>query len=407
MVLRMPPMPLGDRYVFPDELPMIEETHPVDLYLCNDCGLTQLLEVLDATEIYGEYIYKTGDSLGFVEHLKRSASIILGRFKPEKGSLIVDIGSNDGSYLKLYHAEGMEVLGVEPASSIAKGASLGNVPTINGFFSKEVAENVVKDYGEASIVTTNNTFANIDDLHGFVESVKSIMKEDGVFILETGYILDLLSRTIFDNIYHEHLSYFSIKPLRRFFDSMDMELFDVDRITPKGGSIRCYVRLRGGMRHNGSGSVDGLLRIEEFSGVHEKRIFADFSQRLQRIKDQIHDAIRDTHGRGQKIAAYGASVGVTTALYNFDFSREQLLFLADDNARRQGLYSPGKHIPVLSPMELINRHIDYVFILSWIYNDSIVKRNEEYLSIGGKFITILPEFRIVTGRQQEQAKLGP
>ena len=396
MVLHMSPTTLGDHYISFDELSMKEKTHPVDIYLCGDCGLAQLLEVLDATEVYGRYIYKTSDSLGLVEHFDKSVSIILKKFKPEKRSLIVDIGSNDGSYLKLYQSKGMQVLGVEPASSIAKGASLDNVPTINEFFSKKVAESIVKDYGKASIVTANNTFANIDNLHDFVENVKSIMKEDGVFIFETGYILDLLSKVIFDNIYHEHLSYFSIKPLERFFDSMGMELFDVDRIPPKGGSIRCYVQLHGGKRHR-SDSVNELLRIEKYSGIHERKIFADFSQRLHEIKDQIHKTIRDIHTRGEKVAAYGASVGVTTALYNFYLDQRQLLFLADDNARRQGLYSPGKHIPVLSPLELVNQHIDYTFILAWMYNDSIIKRNKEYLAIGGKFITILPEFMIVAG----------
>ena len=177
---------------------------------------------------------------------------------------------------------------------------------------------------------------------------------------------------------------------------MGMELFDVDRISPKGGSIRCYVQLNGGMKHR-SDSVNELLRIEKYSGIHERKIFADFSQSLHEIKDQIHKTIRDIHTRGEKVAAYGASVGVTTALYNFDLDQKQLLFLADDNARRQGLYSPGKHITVLSPLELVNQHIDYTFILAWMYNDSIIKRNKEYLAIGGKFITILPEFRIVTG----------
>jgi SAM-dependent methyltransferase len=397
MVLHMSPTPLGDHYISADELSMMEKTHPVDLYLCGDCGLAQLPETLDATEVYGRYIYKTSDSLGLVEHFDKSVSIVIEKFKPEKGSLIVDIGSNDGSYLKLYQSKGMQVLGVEPASSIAKGASLANVPTINEFFSKKVAEGIVKNYGKASIVTANNTFANIDNLRDFVENMKSILKEDGIFIFETGYVLDLLSKVIFDNIYHEHLSYFSIKPLELFFGSMGMELFDVDRISPKGGSIRCYVQLRRGKRHR-SDSVNGLLRIETSSGIHERNIFADFSQRLLRIKDQIHKTIKDIHARGEKVAAYGASVGVTTALYNFDLDQKQLLFLADDNVRRQGLYSPGKHMPVLSPQELVNQHIDYTFILAWMYNDSIIKRNKEYLAIGGKFITILPEFMIVTGR---------
>lgn len=396
MVLHMSPTPLGDHYITSDELSMIEKTHPVDLYLCSDCGLAQLPEVLDATEVYGRYIYKTSDSLGLVEHFGKSVSIILEKFKPEKRSLIVDIGSNDGSYLKLYQSNGMQVLGVEPASSIAKGASLANVPTINEFFSKRVAEIIVKDYGKVSIVTANNTFANIDNLHDFVENIKSIMKEDGVFIFETGYVLDLLSNIIFDNIYHEHLSYFSIKPLERFFDSLGMELFDVDRIPPKGGSIRCYVQFHGGMRHRSNG-VNELLRIEKSSGMHERKIFAEFAQRLHGIKDQIHKTIRDINTRGETVAAYGASVGVTTALYNFDLDQKQLLFLADDNARRQGLYSPGKHMPVLSPQELVNQHVDYTFILAWMYNDSIIKRNKEYLAIGGKFITILPEFRIIAG----------
>jgi len=395
MVLHMLPTPLGDHYISSDELLMKEKTYPVDLYLCSDCGLAQLPEVLDATEIYGRYIYKTSDSLGLVEHFNKSVSIIMTKFKLEKGSLIVDIGSNDGSYLKLYQSKGMGVLGVEPASRIAKDATLANVPTINGFFSEKVAENIVKDYGKAAIVTANNTFANIDNLPDFIDNVKRIMREESVFIFETGYVLDLLSKTIFDNIYHEHLSYFSIKPLVVFFNSMGMELFDVDRITPKGGSIRCYVQLKSGMRRR-SDEVNELLSIEKSAGIHEGKIFADFGRRLHTIKNQIHNASRDILARGEKVAAYGASVGVTTALFNFDLDQSQLSFLADDNARRQGLYSPGKHLPVLSPVELVKQHIDYTFILAWMYNDSIIKRNKEYLDNGGKFITILPDFKIVT-----------
>lgn len=390
-VLRMSPTPLGDHYVSSDELSIKEKTYPVDLYLCSDCGLTQLLDVVDAKEIYARYIYKTSDSLGLIEHFNTSVSAILQKFRLEKGSLIVDIGSNDGSYLKIYQSRGMKVVGVEPAAGIAKNASLSGVPTINEFFGKESAESIVKDHGKASIVTSNNTFANIDDLHDFVNNVKRIMEKDGIFVFETGYVLDLLSKTIFDNIYHEHLSYFSIKPLERFFDSMGMELFDVDRITPKGGSIRCYVQLRGGGRPR-SDSIDKLLWNEKSSGIHEKKAFDDFIRKLRGIGEEIHKIIKDIHARGEKVAAYGASVGVTTALYNFGLGQEQLLFLADDNIRRQGLYSPGKHMPVLSPGELVDRHVEYAVILAWMYNDPIIKRNREYLSAGGKFITILPEF---------------
>ncbi|MFH0886893.1 MAG: class I SAM-dependent methyltransferase [bacterium] len=394
LALHMSPTPLGDHYISRDELSLKEKVYPVDLYLCGDCGLAQLPDVLDATEVYGRYIYKTSDSLGLIEHFAKSVSIIMEKFTPRKGSLIVDIGSNDGSYLKLYQSKGMEVLGVEPASSIAKDASLNKVPTINEFFGTKVAESIVNDRGKASLVTSNNTFANIDNLPDFVNNVKRVMKKDGVFIFETGYVLDLLSKTIFDNIYHEHLSYFSIKPLEKFFKSMDMELFDVDRIEPKGGSIRCYVQLKGGMRHR-SDSVDELLRIEKSSVIHKKKIFSDFGRRLHTIKDRIHETIKDIQTRGEKVAAYGASVGVTTALYNFDLDQRQLLFLADDNVRRQGLYSPGKHVPVLSPLELVNQHIDYTFILAWMYNDFIIGRNKKYFDSGGKFVTILQEFKII------------
>jgi SAM-dependent methyltransferase len=395
-VFHMSPTPPGDHYISADELSIKEKTYPVDLYLCNDCGLTQLLEVVDAAEIYDRYIYKTSDSLGLIEHFNRGVLTILQKSQLEKGSLIVDIGSNDGSYLKIYQSKGMKVVGIEPASSIAREASLENVPTINEFFNKKVSESIVKDYGKASIVTANNIFANIDDLHDFVGNVKCIMKKDGIFIFETGYVLDLLSKAIFDNIHHEHLSYFSIKPLERFFDAIGMELFDVDRIAPKGGSIRCYVQLRGGMRQRFD-NVDKLLRVEKSSGIHEKKIFIDFSQRLHGIKEQIHKIIGDMHARGEKVAAYGASIGVTAALYNFDLCQKQLLFLVDDNVRRQGLYSPGKHLPVLSPRELVKQHIELTIILAWMYNVPIIKGNKEYLSIGGKFVTILPEFKTITG----------
>jgi hypothetical protein len=398
MALTMAAMPIGDEYLPKSKLAKEQPLFPVEMFLCEQCGHAQLLDVIDPGSIYSEYIYRTSDSLGLVRHFGDAVETLLGRYSPKPGSLVVDIGSNDGSFLRTFQKSNMKVIGIEPATRIAKGAQGAGVETVNEFFSSSLARKLRHLKGPAKIMTCNNAFANIDDLEDLVEGVRHWLCDDGIFVLETGYLVDLLEKTIFDNIYHEHISYFSVKPLERFFSRHGLDLVDVERIDTKGGSIRCVAQHAKGPRSRSS-RVPELMALEKELGVQQPQIFYDFAERLAGLKMNIEGLLTESMGRSVRVAGYGASVGVTTALYNLGLGKKQLEFLADDNPDRQGLFSPGLKIPIVNPKELYLQDIDVVLVLAWQYFDPIVSKHQAFFKKGGRFIKILPGLCLVDSTQ--------
>lgn len=393
-VLKLAPIPIGDAYISKEHINEKQDCYPVELFLCKDCGLTQLPYILDPDAVYRNYIYRTSDSLGLVQHFQKYAYEVFNYANPPKNSLVIDIGSNDGSLLKFFKDKNMDVLGIDPASEIADEATRKGIETLPLLFTSQLAQKIRKDRGPAYIITMNNTIANIDDLSNVIDGIKILLDPDGIFVFETGYFVDLIQKKIFDNIYHEHISYFTVRSLQDFFKNNGMELIDVQRIAPKGGSIRCVVQLASGSRKQ-SKSINELLKLEAGLKVHNSETIKEFGNRLNNIKYELLKIVKNLRTRGKKIAGYGASVGVTTVLYNFGLSKELLDFIVDDNISRQNLYSPGLHIPVLSPKELIEQKIDYVIILAWQYAEPIIKKNQAYLDQGGHFIKFLPDIEII------------
>lgn len=392
LALKLASTPIGDAYV--SDAYKAQECYPVELFLCRDCGLSQLLYVLNPESVYGGYIYRTSDSLGLVEHFRKYADSIIKTINPKAGSLAIDVGSNDGSLLRFFKKNGMKVLGIDPAGEIAHEATESGVETIADFFTQKLAIKIKKIHGNASIITINNAFANIDDIKDLANGIRELLAPDGVLVFETGYFPDLLAKCIFDNIYHEHLSYFSVKPLKKFFESRGMEIIDAIRIPTKGGSIRCIVQFK-----NGPGkvadSVEHLVKIEDAQGIHRAETIKAFGAKLEKIKRDLLKILHELKSKGNKIAGYGASVGVTTVIYNFGLDNKILDFIVDDNPSRQSLYSPGLHIPVFSPEELYRKKTGYAVILAWQYAEPIIKKHKAYLAQGGKFITFLPEIRVI------------
>ena len=393
MVIALGATPIGDQYLPEKSLHTTQKCYPLELYLCNDCGLLQLLNIIDPEEIYTKYIYLSSDSKGLVEHFGRYSSEVINFINPPKNALVVDIGSNDGSFLNFFKKSGLNILGIDPAEDIAKSATENGIETIHSFFLEDLAEKIKKERGKAYLITINNALANIDDLTSLLSGVKNLLADDGVFIFETGYVLDLIQKCIFDNIYHEHISYFAVKPLETFFRNNGMELIDVKRIPTKGGSIRCIVQFAHGKR-KASANVREMIEKETAFGLFSIAAFNSFKEKLESLKTSLNAMLADLKKRNFKIAGYGASVGVTTMLYYFGI-RDYMDFLADDNTRRQNLYSPGLHMPVKSPDDIYSKKIDYVLILAWQYAEIIISRHKEFLKKGGHFILPLPELKIV------------
>jgi SAM-dependent methyltransferase len=390
LILRMAPTPPGDHYITAEQLPAPQPVYPLDLVMCGQCALAQLPDVVDPELLYRDYIYNTSISLGLVEHFDRYGASVLARVSPPAQSLVVDIGSNDGTLLRAFAKRGMRVLGVDPARHAARRANEAGFETLPTFFTADLAASLRAERGAAAIVTANNVFANVDDLDGLVSGIGQLLAPDGVFVFETGYFPDLVRQSIIDNIYHEHLSYYSVTPLLKFFPRHGMKLVAVEHEPTKGGSIRGFVQLEGARTTMTPGTLHELLAEESAGGFDRPAALRPFTDRIERLRRDLTALVADLRSQGRTVAGYGASVGVTSLLYYFGLG-ESLPFLVDDNPVRHGRFTPGQHIPVLPSAALHDRKPDDVLLLAWRYAEPIITRQERYRQAGGRFILPLPE----------------
>ncbi len=393
LVFSLKPSPIGDAYVTPEQVNVPQPSYPIDLHMCRKCGLAQIIDVIDPQILYGEYIYVTASSLGLSEHFRGYADSVTDRCRLSPGSLVVDIGSNDGTLLRRFQERGMRVMGVEPAAHIATQATASGINTIDKFFTPDLAKQMVTEYGHAKVVTANNVFANIDDLISWVNAVNELLAADGVFVFESYYLADLVKNMVFDFIYHEHLSAFSVKPIQALFERVGLELAAVQRVPTKGGSLRYFVQRPGGPLAK-DGSVDKMQALEDSMGLYRKETFSAFADKIDGLKEKTRKFLARAKSEGKSIAGFGASITGTTLIYHFEIG-EYLEYLVDDNPAKQGRYSPGLHLPVLPSMALLERKPDYVVVLAWRYAEPFIKKNHAYLDSGGCFVIPVPEFKVV------------
>ncbi len=386
------PTPPGDKYSSPENSADSKVTYPLDVVLCNDCGLLQLAHTVNPEILYGNYIYLTSNSLGLVEHFERYAEDVLRNLDIPEQSFVIDVGCNDGVLLLQFKKQKMKTLGIEPASRVAEKAREKGISIIEEFLMSDVAEKIVREYGKASLITANNVFANVDDPAETIRSIKKMLSPQGVFVFETGYMPDTISNNVFDNFYHEHLSYFSVRPLESFFRAEGMEMIDVEHLPTKGGSIRGFVQFKGGPRKV-KDSVVEYLNLEKEQKMDDPETFEKFYQKISTEGGRLRNILQGIKDKGESIVGYGASIGVTTMIYEWKL-RDFLDFLVDDNESRFGLVSPGLHLPVMSSNLLYDKKIKNVLILAWRYSDPIINRHEKYVWEGGRFIVPFSESKI-------------
>lgn len=393
MIFSLNPSPIGDAFVTAEELNVNQPIYPIDLYMCKSCGLAQLIDVIDPDILYGEYLYVTSSSAGLSEHFQAYADSVTKRCRLKPGSLVVDIGSNDGTLLRHFHQRGMSVLGVEPAAHIADQATASGIMSIADFFTPDLAKNIVAKHGNAKLISANNVFANIDDLKSWLTAVNELLDEDGVFVFESYYLADLVQNMVFDFIYHEHLSSFSVRPIQALFKGVGLELVAVERVATKGGSLRYFVQRSSGPL-NKDGSVVEMLALEENMGLYQIETFLAYNDKINALKARTKAFLAEAKTKGKSIAGFGASITATTLIYHFEIG-EYLDYLVDDNLCKQGRFSPGLHLPVVSSSVLCERNPDYVIILAWRFAETIISKNKCYLEGGGQFVIPVPEFNLI------------
>jgi len=392
LVLALTPTPPANAFVDEAAKSDPQPRFPLDVYFCEACKHVQLLDVIDPAVLFENYVYVSGTSPSFVQHFDDYAAALTGRFAPDAGSLVVDIGSNDGTLLAAFQKRGFKGLGIDPARDIAARATEAGVETIADFFSSTLAGEIVNDHGPAAIVTANNVFAHADDLKGIVEGVRTMLAPGGVFAFEVSYLADVVADTLFDTIYHEHLAYHSVTPLETFFARQGMRLFSVERVASHGGSIRGLAGLADGP-HQADGSVAALIATERDAGLDHAETFKTFGADIEALGGQLQTLVNDIKADGKAIAGFGAPAKATTLMYHFGIRPDDIDFIVDDSPLKQGLYCPGLHIPVLASEALYERRPDYVLILAWNFAQAIMDKHSAFLDGGGRFIVPLPELK--------------
>ena len=392
-VLSLTPTPPANAFVGAEAVGQPQQEFPLEVFFCDACAHVQLLDVVDARVLFENYVYVSGTSAQFVKHFEDYAKRLMAEYEPATGSLVVDIGSNDGTLLGFFKSAGMNVLGVDPARDIASDATARGIETINDFFTPGLAARLRAERGPARIVTANNLFAHVDDLGGVVDGVRGLLADDGVFVFEVSYLMDVLQNTLFDTIYHEHLDYHSVIPLVRFFRANGMELIGAERLPTHGGSLRGTAALAGGP-HKVDGSVDELIGAEREIGLDRVETLQGFAARIDTLRLELVTLLGDLKAGGASIAAFGAPAKATTLMYHFGIGPEIIDFIADDSPLKQGLYSPGLHIPVVSGGEIAKRRPDYLVILAWNFADPIIANHQSFHQAGGRFILPLPEVKV-------------
>jgi SAM-dependent methyltransferase len=383
-VLALGQTPLANAFVPGEALNRVQPVFPLDVYLCRNCAHAQLLDVVDASVLYKDYVYVSGTSPVFVQHFKDYARQIVERFAPPANALVVEIGSNDGTLLHCFKEHGLRVLGVDPAEEITRKTVASGIDAILGFFTPALAREIRSVRGPASVIAANNVMAHIDDLTGVMDGIRHLLAPDGVFVFEVSYLVDVVEKTLFDTIYHEHLDYHTVKPLIGFFQRCGLELIGVARVDTHGGSLRGLVQLAGGPR-----------QVDPSVGLHGPEAFLRLARQIEGVKSELVGLLRRVTQEGKRIAGFGAPAKATTLMYSLGIEPGMIEFIVDDSPLKQGLYTPGMHIPVLPARALYDKRPDYLVVLAWNFAQAIMRKHGAFREGGGRFVIPLPKVEVI------------
>ena len=393
LVVKLEAIPLSEQYCSTAEEAKKVARYPVDVYMCADCGHVQQLDVIDSKSLWENYTYYSGEAKGMPQHFEEVAAKVIKTYAPPHGALVIDIGSNDGSLLKPFKRAGYRVLGIDPATEIARFATESGIETIPELASLPLAEKIRKERGPAHIVCMFNAFAHADNMVEVADSIRTLLAPDGVFIFEAQYLLDIIERVLIATIFHEHMSHHSVKPLTKFLDRHGLELIDIERVNIQHGSIVGAVQLKGGKRRV-KDSVRQLLALEAERRLDKIETLKGFAANVHRLREQTRKYARQWKEDKLAVAGYGAARSGPTLISQLGLTGV-LEYIVDDHPQKAGRYSSGDGIPILPTEELTRRVPHYTVILAWVHAAAIISNNRRYLERGGKFVVLCPETRIV------------
>jgi SAM-dependent methyltransferase len=364
--------------------------YPLRLALCADCGLVQIDEEAPPEQLFADYIYVTGTSDRIHAHARFLRRRLARQCGLREGDLVLELASNDGTVLRAFQPLGVRTVGFEPAANIAERANQEGVETRCAFFGAAAAAEFRQERGAARLILARHVLAHVNDLHGFVRGLRTALADDGLAVVEVPHLAPFYTALQYDTVYHEHLCYFSVEVLRSLFESERLELVDVVEVDLHGGSILVSAQKQGGPRRP-TDAVDRIILREKRLGLGSLDTWRQFAGRVARNKIGLVEEIDRLRATGRTIAGYGAPAKGMTLLAFCGIGPDHVPYLVDRSPYKQGLLTPGHHIPVLSPERLLQDQPDVILLLAWNFADEIVKQQAEYLRRGGAFLVPIPE----------------
>lgn len=387
--------PLCEKLVYKENLNEGETFYPLRAFVCDECWLIQVHDLVGGEEIYSHYAYFSSNSDSWLQHAADYCDQIVPRLGLNEHSRVIEIASNDGYLLKRFREKDVPATGVEPAANVAQVAIDQGLDCIVRFFGVETAKFVIEQRGHADLLALNNVIGHVPDLNDFVAGLKLLLAEQGVITIEIPHAINLIKENQFDTIYQEHYSYFLMTTMRRVLAHHGLTVFDVDEIPTHGGSLRYYARHDEDTSRPISPKVDEIERHEVEMGLTDLQTYHDYSRSVMETKWNLVECLIKAQREGKKVAAYGAP-GKAATLLNYCGIREDLIeYTVDRNHMKQDTYLVGTLIPIYAPEMIEQTKPDYIVILPWNLKDEIMTQLEYTREWGAKFIVPIPELEIL------------
>jgi len=379
-----------------------EPVFPLRAGFCHTCSLVQIDHTIPKENMFSDYPYVSGTTDTLVEHFRQTSRRLVETYGLKASDLVVDIGSNDGTWLKQYRPFGLRMVGVEPAANVAALAKEAGVETLVRFFNEETGQIILEKYGQASLVTAAGVFFHLEELHSVVEGVKKLLKADGVFCVQAIYLGGMIANTAFDQIYHEHLCYYTLKSLEALFAMHGLEVFDLRFVPIHGGSLEAHVA------HKGSrpiaSRVSAFRREERERGYGEFATYVKYAESVHKLQRDLLALLGEFAAAGKRVYAYGAPAKGATLLNSFGIDTSLVQLAVERSPLKFGLMIPGARIPIVD--ETTVERPEAYLLLAWNFIDEILNKERAYLEAGGAFIVPVPELRVLTAADLKSEAYG-
>lgn len=392
-VLDLGEQPLANALLTREDLAREEPRYPLAIVRCESCSLVQLTHSVSPEELFVEYAYFSSSSAPMVDHARELVDLEIETRSLGDGDLVLEIASNDGYLLQHYVAKGIPVLGVDPASNVVGLAREKGVETMSEFFTLDLGRKLAAEGKRASVVHANNVLAHVPDINDLVAGVAAVLRDEGVFVVETPYVRDMVEKLEFDTIYHEHVFYYSVRSLQALFERHGLRIIGVQSIPIHGGSLRVHA-VRSGSPEVTASSVAEFVESERHAGMDADDFYAGFSANVADLLTRLREFLAGRKEQGRTIAGYGAAAKATVLLNAAGIGRDTIDFVIDATPYKHGRYIPGARIPIHPIATLMEEMPDDVVIFAWNFAAEIMRKESDYVDKGGTFLLPLPEPRV-------------